>query len=162
MKLRRVYYSAFVPVNRDTRLPLLGSPLAREHRLYQADWLLRFYGFRTEELLGEEEPNLKTDVDPKLSWAVTHPDYFPVELTKADRYGLLRVPGIGRVSADRILSVRRSGTLTPDGLRRIGVAMKRAAPFMTLRGKSFASNEAAPRHGDGFKADRQLPLFQEM
>ena len=160
MKLRRVYYSAFVPVNRDARLPFQApAPLVREHRLYQADWLLRFYGFRAEELLGEEEPNLRADVDPKLAWASLHPDWFPVELLKADRASLLRVPGIGRISADRLLAARRSGVLTPEGVRRLGVVLKRAAPFVTLKGKLLSAVET----GFGIPAkrpDRQLGLFE--
>jgi len=137
MRLRRVYYSAFVPVNRDPRLPAAGTPpMIREHRLYQADWLLRFYGFRADELLGEEEPNLDQDIDPKEAWAVRHPEFFPVELTAADKYDLLRVPGVGRLSAARIVSVRKSGRLDFEGLGALGVVLKRAAPFVTIRGRA--------------------------
>ncbi len=152
MRLRRVYYSAFVPVNRDPRLPVLGSPpMVREHRLYQADWLLRFYGFRTEELLGEAEPNLDQDIDPKEAWAVRHPEFFPVELTAADKYDLLRVPGIGRLSAARIVSARKTGTLTFEGLKRLGAVLKRAAPFVTIRGRACPSRvtRALPARGPG-------------
>jgi len=160
MRLRRVYYSAFVPVNLDPRLPVLGSPpMVREHRLYQADWLLRFYGFRADELLGEEEPNLSQTIDPKEAWAVRHPEFFPVELTTAEKFALLRVPGIGRISAARIVSARKTGSLGFEGLKHLGVVLKRAAPFVTLRGRACIPPDPAPRRAAGDRGGFQLALF---
>lgn len=135
--LKRVFYSAFVNVNCDTRLPMLpsGPPLLREHRLYQADWLLRFYGFRAEELLDEDDPNFNPLVDPKCSWALKHPEFFPVEVNTASREELLRVPGVGTVSAKRILYARRARKLEHEDLRKMGIVMKRAQYFVTCKGK---------------------------
>ena len=135
--LKRVFYSAFVNVNEDKELPALpgGPPLLREHRLYQADWLLRFYGFRAEELLDEEDPNFNPLVDPKCSWALKHPAFFPVEVNDAGREELLRVPGVGTVSAGRILSARRARRLDHEDLRKLGVVMKRAQYFITCKGR---------------------------
>jgi putative DNA modification/repair radical SAM protein len=136
-RLKRVFYSAYVPVVENTMLPALNTkpPLLREHRLYQADWLLRFYGFRAEELLSAEQPDFNTALDPKCNWAVTHLEQFPVEVMRADYEMLLRVPGIGVVCAKRILSARRSGTLTFDNLKKLGVVLKRAQYFITCGGK---------------------------
>lgn len=135
--LKRVFYSAFVPVNQDSSLPALpgGPPLLREHRLYQADWLLRFYGFKAAELLSEERPNFNVLLDPKCDWALRHLELFPVEVNRADYYTLLRVPGMGVKSVRRILAARRMGTLDFDTLRRIGVVLKRAAYFITCSGR---------------------------
>ena len=135
--LKRVFYSAFVNVTGDKSLPALpgGPPLLREHRLYQADWLLRFYGFRAEELLDEDNPNFNPLVDPKCSWALRHPEFFPVEVNTADRDSLLRVPGIGVTSVRRILYARRARKLEHEDLRRIGVVMKRAQYFITCKGR---------------------------
>ncbi len=133
--VRRVYYSAFVPVSPDPRVPALGAPpLLREHRLYQADWLFRFYGFRAEEILSPERPNLESAVDPKCAWALRNPGYFPIDVNAADYLELLRVPGIGPVSASRILKARRQARLRPEALARLGVVMKRAAYFVTCSG----------------------------
>lgn len=136
-KLKRVFYSAYVPVVENALLPSkdLKPPLLREHRLYQADWLLRFYGFRAEELLDENNPNFNALVDPKCSWALAHLDYFPVEVNTADYETLLRVPGIGVRSAQRILRFRRQGMLRTDDLKKLGVVMKRAQYFLTAAGK---------------------------
>ena len=135
--LKRVYYSAYLPVNEDRALPALDTrpPLLREHRLYQADWLLRFYGFTADELLGERNPNLNLLVDPKCGWALAHMDLFPVEVNRASYETLLRVPGIGVRSARRIVMARRSRSLDFDSLRRIGVVLKRAQYFLTCRGR---------------------------
>ncbi len=135
--LKRVFYSAFVNVTGDKSLPALpgGPPLLREHRLYQADWLLRFYGFRAEELLDEDDPNFNPLVDPKCSWALKHPEFFPVEVNTASREELLRVPGVGTVSAKRILYARRARKLEHEDLRKIGVVMKRAQYFITCKGR---------------------------
>lgn len=107
--LKRVFFSAYLPVNSDSRLPALDvrPPLLREHRLYQADWLLRYYDFSAWELLTEEEPNFDPYLDPKCTWAVRHPEFFPVEINTAPKAALLRIPGIGPKSALRILSARR-------------------------------------------------------
>ena len=135
--LKRVFYSAYVSVNDDAMLPALpqGPPLLREHRLYQADWLLRFYGFRAGELLDESRPNFNTVLDPKCDWAVRHLEAFPVEVNRADYYTLLRVPGIGVHSARRIIQARRSACLDFEDLRKIGVVLKRALYFITCGGR---------------------------
>ena len=136
-RLKRVFYSAYVPVVKNTLLPSLDTkpPLLREHRLYQADWLLRFYGFRAEELLDEDDPNFNPLVDPKCSWALKHPAFFPVEINTASREELLRVPGIGTVSTRRILYARRARKLEHEDLRKLGVVMKRAQYFITCKGR---------------------------
>ena len=136
-QLKRVFYSAYVPVVEHSLLPSPDTkpPLLREHRLYQADWLLRFYGFRAEELLDEEHPDFNPLVDPKCSWAIGHMDYFPVEVMRADYETLLRVPGIGPVSARRIVSARRSSTLRYEDLKKLGVVLKRAQYFITCGGR---------------------------
>ena len=110
-------------------------PLLREHRLYQADWLLRFYGFRAEELLDASHPDFNPQVDPKCSWALLHLDFFPVEVNRADYEALLRVPGLGVVSAKRILAARRAGPLRIENLPKLGVVMKRAQYFLTASGR---------------------------
>lgn len=135
--LKRVYYSAFVSVNEDKDLPALpgGPPLLREHRLYQADWLLRFYGFEAQELLSENKPNFNVLLDPKADWALRHLELFPVEINRADYKTILRVPGIGVKSAQRIVRARRNGNLTFDALKKIGVTLKRALYFITCNGK---------------------------
>lgn len=134
--LKRVFYSAFVPVNEDKELPSkCEPPLLREHRLYQADWLMRFYGFRAEELLSEKRPNFNLILDPKCDWAVGHLERFPVEINTADYKTLLRVPGIGVKSAKRIVAARRYGNLDFCDLKKIGVVLKRALYFITCKGK---------------------------
>lgn len=137
--LKRVFYSAFVSVNDDKDLPMLpgGPPLVREHRLYQADWLLRFYGFRTEELLSESHPNFNLFLDPKCDWAIRHLEYFPVEINQADYRTLLRVPGIGEKSARRIVGARRYHSLDFPELKKIGVVLKRAVYFITCNGRQM-------------------------
>lgn len=136
-ELKRVYYSAFVNVNEDSSLPALpgGPPLLREHRLYQADWLMRFYGFEAGELLDENRPYFNVLLDPKEDWAVRHLECFPVEINKAPYDMILRVPGIGVKSALRIVKARKSANLTFDTLRKIGVVLKRALYFITCNGK---------------------------
>ena len=139
-RLKRVFYSAYVPVVENTLLPSLDTkpPLLREHRLYQADWLLRFYGFRAGELLDEGQPDFDPLLDPKCCWALRHPDFFPVEVNRADYEALLRVPGIGVVSAKRILVARRGGALRAEDLKKLGVVLKRAQYFLTCSGRSTA------------------------
>lgn len=165
-RLKRVFYSAYVPVVEHALLPAktVKPPLLREHRLYQADWLLRFYGFRAEELLDEHHPDFDIRLDPKCSWAVAHPEFFPVEVNTADYEALLRVPGIGVTSARRILSARRTGSLRPEQLPRLGVVMKRAQYFLTASGKL---PEGLRFTQDGLlrrliAAERPAPDFQQL
>lgn len=137
-KLKRVFYSAFVHVNDDSNLPAktdVGPPLLREHRLYQADWLIRYYGFEAKELLSEKKPNFNVFIDPKCNWALEHLDLFPVEVNQADYYTLLRVPGIGYKSASRVVRARRFGTLDFTDLKKMGVVLKRALYFITCNGR---------------------------
>lgn len=136
--LKRVFFSAYLPVNSDSRLPALDvrPPLLREHRLYQADWLLRYYDFSAWELLTEEEPNFDPYLDPKCTWAVRHPEFFPVEINTAPKAALLRIPGIGPKSALRILSARRQQHLGMAELKRMGVVLKRAQYFITCNGRA--------------------------
>ncbi len=129
--LKRVYYSAFSPYpNADPRLPLQAPPLVREHRLYQADWLTRFYGFSMEELTTADDPNLSLDLDPKLAWALRHRERFPVDVNRAPREELLRVPGLGYKNVARILSIRRYHRVTLDDLRTLHVPLRRVRPFI--------------------------------
>lgn len=139
--LKRVFYSAFIRVNDDKELPALpgGPPLLREHRLYQADWLLRFYGFKAEELLSEEKPNFNILLDPKCDWALRHLDQFPVEINRAEYDILLRVPGIGVKGAQRIVRARKSTRLTFEHLKKMGIVLKRALYFITCEGKMMYS-----------------------
>lgn len=176
--LKRVFYSAFVQVNEDKDLPALpgGPPLLREHRLYQADWLLRFYGFRADELLDEKRPNFNVLLDPKEDWALRHLEFFPVEINRADYQVLLRVPGIGVKSAQRIVKARRNGSLRFEDLKRIGVVLKRALYFITCSGHMMyktkieedyitrnllAVKEKLPAEAGGMTY-RQLSLFDDV
>lgn len=136
--LKRVFYSAFVNVNNDSSLPSTedGPPLLREHRLYQADWLLRFYGFSADELLSESHPNFNSYIDPKCDWALQHLGEFPVEINKAAKAQLLRIPGVGPRSVERILRARRSTSLDFKDIARMGVVMKRARYFITCNGRT--------------------------
>jgi len=171
-KLKRVFFSAYVPINTNPLLPALNSkpPLLREHRLYQADWLLRFYGFKANELLNEKNQNFNPLVDPKCNWALNNMEMFPIEVNEADYQQLLRVPGIGTVTAGRILTARRSGALDFDGLKKMGVVLKRAQYFITCKGKMRsglkAGNDNIVRNlisQDGYKLMleeyEQLTLF---
>lgn len=144
--LKRVFYSAYVPVVEHALLPTkdVKPPLLREHRLYQADWLLRFYGFRAEELLDEQTPSFHPDLDPKCSWALAHLDFFPVEVNTADFETLLRIPGVGITSARRIIRCRRHGRLHIDDLKKLGVVMKRAQYFLTAAGKMLPGLRFSP------------------
>lgn len=138
-KMKRVFYSAYVGVNEDSRLPAVGTlpPLLREHRLYQADWLIRFYGFKAAELLSKRQPNFNLLLDPKCDWAVRHLEDFPVEVMTADYYQLLRVPGLGVNSARRICRARRYGGLRFEDLKKMGVVLKRAMYFITCQGRVY-------------------------
>ena len=151
--MRRVYYSGYVSVNTyDSRLPVLKQPpLVRENRLYQADWLLRFYQFKVEEIVNDQFPDLDLEIDPKLSWALRHPEVFPVDVNTADYEMLLRVPGLGVKSAMLIVNARRYGKLTSFDLKKIGVVMKKAKYFITchelaspLPGTILSVNELRP------------------
>ena len=176
--LKRVFYSAFVQVNEDKELPALpgGPPLLREHRLYQADWLLRFYGFQAEELLDESRPNFNVLLDPKQDWALRHLECFPVEVNRADYHTLLRVPGIGVKSAQRIVKARRSACLRFEDLKKIGVVLKRALYFITCQGRMMYNTrmeedyitrnllsvkEKLPAEAGGMSF-RQLSLFDDV
>ncbi|KQM78317.1 radical SAM protein [Pedobacter sp. Leaf216] len=130
--LKRVYYSGYVPISNDTRMPILGTqpPLLRENRLYQTDWLMRFYGFKVQEILNDANPNLDVDIDPKLSWAIRNMQHFPVDINTADYKMILRIPGIGVMSAQKIVQARKFGKLRIDQLKKIGVAYNRAKHFI--------------------------------
>ena len=169
LAMKRVYYSAFVAVSSDNRLPALAvPPLLREHRLYQADWLLRFYGFNADELLDQNNPNLDMRLDPKTGWAMRHLELFPVEVNRADYQVLLRVPGIGVRSAQRIVAARRSAILREEQLKRLGVVLSRARYFITANGQylggirmdgpELASRLITPKRRSA--ALDQLELFQ--
>ncbi|GAB5405739.1 MAG: putative DNA modification/repair radical SAM protein [Aureliella sp.] len=132
-KLRRVYYSAYSPIpHADARLPGQSPPLVREHRLYQADWLLRFYGFDVDELVTEQDRNLSLAVDPKLAWALANRHFFPVDVNKASKEELLRIPGVGARSVKRILQIRRHQSVTTETLKKLRVAWKRAKNFVIV------------------------------
>lgn len=130
--LKRVYYSGYIPISHDARLPVIGSqpPLIRENRLYQADWLMRFYGFKVQEILNDVHPNLEADVDPKLSWALRNLDQFPVDINTADYHMILRVPGIGVASALKIVQARKFGRMYESHLRKLGIAFRKARHFI--------------------------------
>lgn len=178
-ELKRVFYSAFVAVNKDSALPARtdeGPPLLREHRLYQADWLLRYYRFEADELLNEKNPNFNVFLDPKCDWALKHLEYFPVEVNRADYNTLLRVPGIGCKSAARIVKARRMGILQFEDLKRMGVVLKRALYFLTCSGRMMYrtkmeedyimrnllnTGEKLPDSVSGMTF-RQLSLFDDM
>lgn len=137
--LKRVYYSAYVPVNVDRNLPVIKTPpLKRENRLYQADWLLRFYGFKAKELLTPKNPNFNLLIDPKANYALNNIDNYPIEINTADYKDILRVPGIGVTSAKRIMMTRKVAHLDFDTLKRIGVVLKRAKYFITCDGKYYS------------------------
>ena len=123
---------------------LFRSPLLREHRLYQADWLLRFYGFTAQEILDETHPNFDAALDPKSDWALRHPEFFPVEVNRADYEAILRVPGIGVRGAQRIVVARRRGPLSFEGLKRLGIVLKRAQYFITCSGRMLPGLRCSP------------------
>jgi len=138
LSLKRVYYSAYVSINNDKNLPTLESPpLLRENRLYQADWLLRYYGFKADELLDENHPNFNHILDPKCDWALRNISQFPIEINTADYFALLRIPGIGVISAKKIIKARREFLLDFESLKKLGVVLKRAKYFITCKGKYF-------------------------
>ena len=153
--MKRVYYSGYIPVNKtDNRLPALANPpLVRENRLYQADWLMRFYHFKVDEIVNEQFPNLDLELDPKLAYALRHPEIFPIDINKADYEYILRVPGIGVKSAKLIVASRRYGRLTSEHLKKMGVVLKRAKYFITCNelpdfalNSTFTINEIKPEN----------------
>jgi len=153
MGLKRVYYSAFSPVSSDTRLPSSAPPLRREHRLYQADWLLRFYHFSIDEIC-PSDGNLSLEYDPKAAWAAAHPEFFPIDIATADYEAILRVPGIGVTGARRILDARRASDLGFHSVTRLGIVMKRARHFITVRGRGMEGMiEPGRRLNDILKSD---------
>ena len=175
-KVKRVYYSTYVPVLKSPILPDLytAPPLAREHRLYQADWLLRFYGFSAQELVDEAHPNLDADMDPKSAWALRHPEIFPMEVNTVSMDQLLRIPGIGTLSALRIVKQRRHHSVGYEDLKKMGVVLKRAKFFLTCKGKYLGGNHLTPekireeilRESDGvqislFNHGQQTPFLRE-
>jgi len=157
-KLRRIYYTGFSPYpEADARLPLKAAPLVREHRLYQSDWLMRFYGFQASELTSDAQPDLSLTEDPKTTWARTHPEFFPVDINAAPREALLRIPGIGYKSVDRILSIRKYHRLTLDDLRKLNVRIKSATSFL-IAADHLPEPAPAPSGQHGVAAT-QLDLF---
>lgn len=174
VNLRRVYYSAYVPVNTNRFLPALNiaPPMKREHRLYQADWLIRFYKFRADEILGPSQPLLDSELDPKTNWALHNLHLFPVELSRADYETLLRIPGVGLKSAERLLAARRFGGVHLNDLARLGVVLKRARYFITCQGQYLEKldNDTLIRqkllfidhHQQPPSSGNQLPLFSEI
>ena len=141
--MKRVYYSGYVPIRNDPRLPSLGSqvPMLRENRLYQTDWLMRFYGFNVNELLNQQFPNLDVEVDPKLSWALRNPQHFPVDINRAEKETLLRIPGVGLKSVSKILKARRYRKLNYDHLKAIGVALNRARYFIICDSRGWETKD---------------------
>jgi predicted DNA-binding helix-hairpin-helix protein len=162
-RLKRVYYSAFSPIpDASPRLPLAAPPLQRESRLYQADWLLRYYGFQVDDLAPEQRPQLALDIDPKLAWALAHPERFPVDVNRAERDALLRVPGFGRRAVERVLDSRRIRAVRLHDLRALGVPAAKALPFIVLPDHRPARDAAgALKRAAQAPRDRvaQLPLF---
>lgn len=160
--LRRVYYSAFSPIpHADPRLPPEAPPLVREHRLYEADWLMRYYGFSSEELTSSS-PNLRLDIDPKLAWAIAHREFFPVDVNRAPREVLLRVPGLGVRNVRRLLSLRRERAVRLEDLRRLRVNLRKVRPFVVTADPpaSLAKHLDAERLVRAVQAPRQLELFE--
>lgn len=171
-KLKRVFYSAYIPVVEAKGLPSIHTkpPLLREHRLYQADWLLRFYGFDAEELLSEKEPNFNPLLDPKCNWAINHMQLFPLEINRCPYEMLLRIPGIGVRGAGRIYRARKMSTLDFSDLKRLGIALKRAKYFITCKGRAMPGVDMRPqailkelvleKQNIPALAPRQLSLFE--
>jgi putative DNA modification/repair radical SAM protein len=168
-KMKRVYYSAYIPVIGSSKLPSLmtAPPLVREHRLYQTDWLMRFYGFQADEILDGNNPFLDLELDPKVAWALRHLDLFPIEINKASKEELLRIPGVGTVSVGRILRQRRVAAIKFEDLKKIGVVLKRAKYFITCCGRYYGDCELEPAglrnrlvNGEG-KSNKLLSINDE-
>jgi len=156
--LKRVYYSAFSPIpDASSRLPLMAPPLVREHRLYQADWLMRFYGFAVAELTTPEQPDLPLDIDPKLSWALQNRQSFPVDVNRAPRELLLRIPGLGVRNVDRIVAIRRWHPLRLEDLGRLRVPLKKALPFIIT--SDHSPHRIEPKMEAIARSERQMELF---
>ena len=168
-KMKRVYFSAYVPVSDSPLLPSVfkAPPLLREHRLYQADWLLRFYGFSADEILDDKNPELDPDLDPKIAWALRNIEKFPVEVNKAPLSELLRIPGVGTVSAYRIERQRKIAAVKYDDLKKIGVVLKRAKYFITCMGKYYGGRDLLPEYIRGKALESEdirkslLPINEE-
>ena len=172
-RLKRVFFSAYMPVSDHKNLPVPAGfkpPLLREHRLYQADWLLRFYGFTAREILDDSHPNFDGLLDPKSDWALRHPEFFPVDVNRADYEAILRVPGVGVRGAKRIVTARRYGPLSFEGVKRLGIVMKRAQYFITCSGRMLPGLRFSPdsvyrrltgleQAAPGGESWRQLSLF---
>ncbi len=146
MQLKRVYYSGYVPISHDSRLPAIGTPvpMIRENRLYQADWLMRFYGFHVAEIVNPMHPQLDMDIDPKLSWALRNMQVFPVDINKADLQLILRIPGIGVDSANKIVSARKFSKLNWDHLKKLGIALRKARHFIVCNSPDFERKDFLP------------------
>jgi putative DNA modification/repair radical SAM protein len=158
--MKRVYYSGYIPVNSyDNRLPILKqAPLVRENRLYQADWLLRFYDFKVDEIVDEKYPDLDLEIDPKLAWALRHPECFPIDINKADYAMILRIPGIGVKSAKLIVTSRRFSKLKTADLRKIGVVLKKAQYFITCNELPVHTvNETSPEYVRKVLTEKKMP-----
>ncbi|MBL7717511.1 MAG: putative DNA modification/repair radical SAM protein [Flavipsychrobacter sp.] len=172
MQLKRVYYSGYVPISNDNRLPAIGTPvpMIRENRLYQADWLLRFYGFKVNEIISPEQPLLDLDIDPKLAWALRNLHIFPIDINKAELPLIKRVPGIGVTSAQKIVAARKFRKLSWEHLKSLGIAMNRARYFITCNSPDFERKDYQPQQIKQFilakgnskyesSFSRQIPLF---
>ena len=170
LNLKRVYYSAFIPVSTNPKLPIIKSPpLVRENRIYQADWLLRFYNFKAHELLDENKPNFDLELDPKCDWALRNMGQFPIEINRADYRTLLRIPGVGVKSARRIISARQFTKLDFYDLKKMGIVLKRAQHFITCDGRYYGSKTTNPDilkleiiNPDKKKDIRQISMFDEV
>jgi len=167
--MKRVYFSAYIPISDSPLLPSVfaAPPLVREHRLYQADWLLRFYGFTADEILDENNPDLDPDLDPKIAWALRNIDKFPIEVNKATPEEILRIPGVGSVSAFRIVRQRKIAAVKYEDLKKMGVVLKRARYFLTCAGKYYGGKDILPEYirGKVLEPDRirnsLLPINDE-
>jgi len=159
--LKRVYYSGYIPISYDSRLPSIGTevPLLRENRLYQTDWLLRFYGFDIRELLNKEHPNLDADMDPKLSWALRNLEYFPVDVNKADKNMIARVPGIGMRSVYKIIQARRFRKLSWTHLKAIGISLNRAKYFLVCDSRDFETKDRSAAQIKGLILEQSKSKF---
>ncbi|RKN81265.1 putative DNA modification/repair radical SAM protein [Ulvibacterium marinum] len=162
-QMRRVYYSGYVPVAEDSRLPAIGSqvPMLRENRLYQTDWLLRFYGFGVQEILNNEHPNLDMDVDPKLGWALRNLHLFPIDINRADKGMLARIPGVGMQSVGKILNARRFRKLNWGHLKKIGIALNRAKYFIICDSNQWENHELEPQKIKGIILKNSVGKFRK-
>ena len=152
MQLKRVYYSGYVPVSNDNRLPAIGTPvpMIRENRLYQADWLMRYYGFGVDEIVSADDPFLDMQIDPKLNWALKNLHQFPVDINKADLELIKRIPGIGIQSAQKIWEARKYRTLTWDHLNKFNIAVNRAKYFINLKVDDLRQKDYTPQQIKNF------------